>query len=169
MSDRRETRKKTPEVPSQTRGQERRTTPPAATPQPATGAPAERSDAWMGWVFFAASMLTLTGLFQVVEGLTALFNSGYYVVGEEALLVNVDYTAWGWTHLILGVLAMGAALGLVAGQAWARVVGIVLAAVSAVVSLAFLSAYPVWAVMVIALDVLVIYGIAAYGKEAADL
>ena len=154
-----------PQVPPQTRGQE------TITPQEAPAAQPERVEAppeptgWVGWVVFAAMMMIMVGTFQVIAGLTALFDSGYYVVGEENLLVNVDFTAWGWTHIILGAIAVGAAFGLLAGQMWAGVVGMPMALLSAIVNLAFIEAYPVWSILVIALDVVVIYAIAMHGKE----
>jgi hypothetical protein len=136
---------------------------PSATPERVSG-PAEPTG-WVGWVVFAAMMMIMVGTFQVIAGLTALFNSGYYLVGEENLLVNVDFTGWGWAHIILGAVAVGAAFGLLAGQMWARIVGIAMALVSAVVNLAFIEAYPLWSIIVITLDVLVIYAIAMHGKE----
>lgn len=155
------------QVPPQTRGQEEMSTPtqqaPAATPQPVAGPP--EPTGWVGWVVFASMMMIMVGTFQVIAGLTALFNSGYYLVGEENLLVDVDFTGWGWAHIILGAIAVGAAFGLLAGQMWARVVGIAMALVSAVVNLAFIEAYPLWSIIVITLDVLVIYAIAMHGKE----
>jgi hypothetical protein len=150
------------QVPPQSRGQEQ------ISPTQATGhrmaAPAEPTG-WVGWVVFGAMMMIMVGAFQAIAGLTALFNSDYYIVTENNLLINVDYTAWGWTHLALGAIALAAAFGLLAGQMWARVVGIAMALVSAIVNLAFISAYPLWSIMVITLDVLVIYAIAAHGRE----
>lgn len=150
------------EVPQQTRGQERITTqPPSAHRADAAPEPT----AWAGWVVFASVMMMVVGAFQAVVGLTALFDSGYYVVGQSGLLVNVDYTAWGWVHVALGALAVAAGIGLLAGQMWARIIGIAMALVSAVVNLAFIAAYPLWSILVIALDVVVIYAIAMHGKE----
>jgi hypothetical protein len=149
------------EVPPQSRGQEQIT---PTQPSMRRAMPPEQTG-WVGWIVFAAMMMIMVGSFQVIAGLTALFNSGYYVVGEDQLLVSADFTAWGWTHIILGAVALAAAFGLLAGQMWARVVGIAMALVSAVVNLAFIAAYPLWSIMVITLDVLVIYAIAAHGRE----
>ena len=148
--------------PEQTRGQEERSTgrAPAGTEVPPPDI-APRS----GWIMFASMLMVLVGSFQVVIGLTALFHSDYYVVGPNGLVVNVDYTAWGWVHLLLGAVAVAAAFGLLAGQAWARVVGIGLAVLSAIVNVAFMQAYPWWSLTVVALDVLVIYAIAVHGEE----
>lgn len=150
------------EVPPQSRGQEGRT----STPGRSDAAMSRREpSAWVGWVLFASMMMVLVGAFQVIVGLTALFNSGYYVVGEQGLVIRLDYTAWGWTHIVLGAVAVAAAFGLMAGRTWARAVGIAMALVSAIVNLAFVSAHPLWSVIVIALDVIVIYAIAAHGRE----
>lgn len=120
---------------------------------------------WVGWVLFAGCMMIILGAFQVIAGLAALFNDGYYVVTSNNLLVSVDYTGWGWAHLIVGVLVLAAGFGVLAGQTWARIVGIVLAGLSAIINLGFLAAFPVWSVLMIALDVIVIYALSMHGRE----
>ncbi len=125
----------------------------------------EAPSAWAGWIIFAGVMLMVVGTFQVIEALTALFRHTYYAVNNDHLLVRVNYTGWGWIHLVLGVLLVCAGLGLFAGQMWARVVGILLAGLSAVANLVFIAAYPFWSITVIALDILVIYAIAVHGRE----
>jgi hypothetical protein len=121
--------------------------------------------AWTGWVIFGSVMLILMGAFQIVEGLVALFNDGFYLVGANGLVVNVNYNTWGWIHLIIGVIALLAGVGLTMGNMAARVVGVVIAFVSAVVNLAFISAYPIWSTILITLDVIVIYAIIVHGRE----
>lgn len=166
MSDIRNPQTGAAQVPPQTRGQEEMTTPaPAKAPTPHRGEAVPEPTGWVGWVVFAAMIMIMVGSFQVIMGLTALFNSGYYAVPSQDLLVSVNYTGWGWTHIALGALAIAAAFGLLAGQMWARIVGIAMALVSAVVNLAFMGAYPLWSITVITLDVLVIYAIAAHGRE----
>lgn len=120
---------------------------------------------WVGWIVFASMMMLVVGTFQVFFGFVALLNSDYYLVRERKLLVDMNYTAWGWTHLVIGAVVVVAGIALLAGQTWARVVGIAMALVSSVVNLAFLSAYPVWSIIVIYIDVLVIYAIAVHGRE----
>jgi len=121
---------------------------------------------WVGWVLFAGIVLFTAGLFNAIEGLVALFNSDYYVVRPSGLVLHLNYTAWGWTLLIFGALEALAGWGVLVGQMWARVVGIVLAAVNAVVNLGFIAAYPLWITMTIALDVIVIYALIVHGREA---
>ena len=153
----------TAQVPPQSRGQDQITTlAPAAHRREG---PTAETSGWVGWVVFGAMMMLMVGSFQAIVGLTALFQSEYYVVTESGLLLDVDFTAWGWAHLVLGAVAVAAGAGLLAGQLWARVVGIAMALVSAVVNLAFVAAYPVWSLVIIALDVLVIYAIAMHGSE----
>jgi hypothetical protein len=120
---------------------------------------------WAGWVAFAGIMLIMIGFFQMIEGLVALFNDGFYLVRAEGLVVNVDYDAWGWTHLILGAIAVAVGFGLMVGNMFARVAGIAIAMISAILNLVFISAYPVWSAIVIAIDVIVIYAIVVHGRE----
>jgi hypothetical protein len=125
----------------------------------------ERATGWAAWISFAAVLLAVVGVLQIMQGLSALIDDGFYVVRESGLVVNVDYSVWGWAHLLLGVLAILVAAGLLAGNTLARVVGVVLAMVSAIVNIAFLPAYPWWSTLVIVFDVLVIYGLTAHGGE----
>lgn len=157
------------QVPPQAPRSPEEITPPQAAPTAhRREVPASEPSGWVGWVLFGAMMMIMLGSFQAILGLTALFKDSYYVVASSGLLVDVDYTAWGWTHLGLGAVAIAAGVGLLAGQMWARVVGIAMALVSAMVNLAFIAAYPLWSIVVIALDVLVIYAIAMHGQELED-
>jgi hypothetical protein len=119
----------------------------------------------MGWILFAGTMMLMLGIFHGIQGLVALFRDEYYLVGKNGLTVHVDYTTWGWVHLILGVVIAGAGAGLLVGQMWARIVGVLVALVSAVVNIAFLSAYPIWSTIMIAVDILVIWAITVHGRE----
>ena len=125
----------------------------------------ERATGWAAWISFAAVLLAVVGVLQIMQGLAALIDDGFYVVRESGLVVNVDYSVWGWAHMLLGVLAIVVAAGLLAGNTLARVVGVVIAMVSAIVNIAFLPAYPWWSTLVIVFDVLVIYGLTAHGGE----
>ena len=128
-------------------------------------APDRVQTGWVGWVVFGGTMMVLLGAFHAIEGLVALFKDEYFLVGRSGLVLSVDFTTWGWTHLIAGLIVAGAGIGLMAGQMWARVVGVVLAVLSAVVNLAFLAAFPIWSALMILLDVLVIWAITVHGSE----
>ncbi|SNY52996.1 DUF7144 family membrane protein [Paractinoplanes atraurantiacus] len=121
--------------------------------------------AWVGVVVFAAVMLMLMGGFQIMEGIVAIVRDDYYLTTNSGLILTLDYTAWGWTHLIIGLIAVGTGIGIFAGQTWARVVGIIIACLSALANAAFLPAYPIWCAIVIAMDVLIIYALAVHGRE----
>ncbi|MGY1731532.1 hypothetical protein ACI798_08415 [Geodermatophilus sp. SYSU D01045] len=125
----------------------------------------ERPSGWAGWVVFAGVMLVMLGTFQIIQGLIAVFDDGFYLVADSGLAVNVDYDVWGWTHMIIGAIGIAAGLGLLAGNMAARVVGVCVAFLSALVNLAFIAAYPVWSVLMITIDVIVIYAIIVHGRE----
>ena len=120
---------------------------------------------WAGMVVFGAVMMLMLGTFQVIEGLVAIFDDGWYLVGKNGLVVSVDLTAWGWVHLAVGVVALAAGAGLMTGATWARVLGVLVAATAAIVNFAFVAAYPLWSLTMITLAVLVIYAITAHGRE----
>src|SRR3954451_12430189 len=128
-------------------------------------AAAPEATGWVGWILFAGMMLILVGMFQFISGLVALFNHTYSAVNSNHLVVHANYTAWGWTYLALGTLAFAAGYGVMAGRMWARIYAIFLATVSAVINLGFVNAQPVWSVMMITIDVLVIWALSVHGRE----
>lgn len=123
---------------------------------------------WVGWIAFASMMMMLLGALHAIQGLVGLFRDEYYLVGKNDLVVHVDYTTWGWVHLIAGILIAVAGGALLAGQMWARVVCVLFAFGSAILNIAFLSAYPIWSTIMIVMDVLVIWAVTVHGKEMRD-
>lgn len=120
---------------------------------------------WVGWIAFAGVIMMMLGTFHAIQGLVALFNDEYYLVGSSGLVLELDYTAWGWVHLIAGAILVAAGLGVFGGQVWARTVGVATAMLSAIVNVAFLAAYPVWSLMMIALAVVLILALTVHGSE----
>jgi hypothetical protein len=121
--------------------------------------------AWAGWVVFGGVMLIMLGTFQIIEGLVALFDDGFYLVRSNGLVLDVDYNTWGWIHTAIGVIGVLAGLGLLAGNMAARVVAVGVAFLSALANLAFISAYPIWSTILITIDIIVIYAVIAHGRE----
>jgi hypothetical protein len=126
--------------------------------KPATSAEPEVSGWAIGGITFAACMLMVIGSFQAIAGVTAILNDDFFVVARNYTF-DLDVTAWGWLHLLLGVVLVSAALGLFARQTWAAVTAIALAMLSAIANFFFIPYYPVWAIVVIALDVWVIWSL----------
>jgi hypothetical protein len=108
---------------------------------------------------FAAVMLVMTGAFQMLQGLSAILEDTIFVSGLEYTF-EIDVTTWGWIHLALGALAVAIGIGIFSAQTWALVAGIVVAALQALSQFMFLPYYPFWAILLIALDVLVIWALA---------
>ena len=117
-----------------------------------------------GMVAFAGIMLALIGFFDILQGLTALFNDEYFAIREGQLLV-LDFTTWGVITLIWGSLLVAAGLGLLSGRSGARVFAIVVVFVNMLLQIAFLAAFPIWSTIIIALDVLVLYALTARWDE----
>ena len=120
---------------------------------------------WVGWVVFAGFMLLMVGAFHIIEGLVAVFRDEVFLVDPRGLVVNVDYTVWGWVHIVGGLLAILTGAGLLAGRLWARILAVVVAFASAVINMTFLPAYPIWSAILIAIDVLVIWAVTVHGAE----
>ena len=124
---------------------------------------------WTGWIVFGGTIMIVLGTFHAFQGLVALFKDEYYLVSQKGLAINVDYTAWGWTHLILGIVVALAGAALMAGQMWARVIAVILVFLSAIVNVGFLAAYPIWSSMMIGLDILVMWAVIVHGSEVKAL
>jgi hypothetical protein len=122
---------------------------------------------WVGWVYFAGILMIILGIFQAIAGLTALLNGEFFLVTKEHL-VTFDYTQWGWIHLILGGVIMAAGSAVMNGRLWGRIVGVLLASFSALANFAFISAYPIWSVLLIVMDILIIYALVVHGGEATE-
>jgi hypothetical protein len=119
-----------------------------------------------GFIVFAGVMMIMSGAFQAIAGLVALFEDEFYVATRNYLL-QFDATSWGWIHLLIGLMVLFAGLAVLSGQTWGRVVGITLAVLSALANFAFVPYYPFWALLIIALDVFVIWALAAHGRDVA--
>jgi hypothetical protein len=125
-----------------------------------------RSATAVGFTYFAAIMMMLSGGFEILQGLSAIIRKHLYVVNSD-YIYKINVAGWGWIHLILGVIVLLAGIALLGGSLWARIVGIVLAALIALANFLWLPYYPVWAIVLIALNVVVIWALAAHGREIA--
>lgn len=122
---------------------------------------------WTGWVFFAGFMMIILGIFQAIAGLTALINNKWLVVTEHNLLM-FNFTTWGWIHLLIGIVVLVAGFSVMHGSLWARIVGILIATISAIANLAYMNTYPVWSIIIIVIDILVIYALTVHGGELKE-
>ncbi len=122
----------------------------------------------VGLTVFAGAMMVMIGVFHAIQGLVALFNDEFYVVGQKWTF-EFDITAWGWIHLIGGIVVALAGFALFTGAVWARVVGVIVVGISAVVNFMWLPYYPFWSMLIIALDVFVIWALTAHGRDVAKV
>jgi hypothetical protein len=114
-----------------------------------------------GWITFAATMIGIAGTFNVIDGIVALEKSKFFVA--NAVFVFSDLRTWAWIILAIGVVQVLAAFALMSGSQWARWFGIAVAGVNVIAQLLYAQAYPLWSFSLAAIDVLVIYALAAYG------
>jgi hypothetical protein len=124
---------------------------------------------WVGWIVFAGTMMMLLGIFHMFEGLIALFRHTQIHFPTSGLTVQVSYTQWGWLQLIAGALVFLAGLGLFTGRMWARVLAILLVAISALVNFVWIAAFPFWSITLLAVDFFVLYAIIAHGGELKEV
>lgn len=124
-----------------------------------------RSERGAGGALFGAVMMIIVGVLQAFVGLVALLEQDVLTEGKG--LLDLDPAAWGWTHLILGLLVAFVGLGVLSGAAWARFTGIVIVTLSLIANFAFAPNQPVWAVVLMALDVWIIWSLGMW--EPADV
>jgi hypothetical protein len=119
-----------------------------------SGAKARAGDS--GWAAFAGVMMFIVGSLDALWGLAAILNDDVVVVGGHGAII-ADITMWGWVHLILGSVIAVTGLGLLTGNTAARVFGVLFASVNAVSQIVWFSSAPLWAFLLILLDVVIIY------------
>ena len=124
----------------------------------------EPSSAAEGWTMFASIMMIFIGVPHGIAGLSGIIHDDLYAVTPNYVL-KFDVTTWGWIHLIGGIVVVLAGFGVFSGKVWARTVGVILAAVSALVSFAWIPLYPIWSIVVIAIDVTVIWALTVHGRD----
>ena len=124
----------------------------------------ERSSGAVGWTAFAGVMLILIGFFHALAGLSGIIKDQFYAVTPNYVL-EFDATTWGWIHLIGGIIVLFAGFSLFRGAVWARTIGVIVAAVSAIVSFAWIPVYPIWGIVVIAFVVAVFWALPALGRD----
>jgi hypothetical protein len=116
----------------------------------------------VGGMIFAATVMSMVGVFQAIVGLVAIIDDEFFVVTRNYTF-DIDTTAYGWIHLLLGIAVAGAGFALFAGRVAAAAVAIFLASLSAVANFFFIPYYPFWSILVIALDVWVIWSLTRPG------
>ena len=126
-----------------------------------------RSGLAVGFTYAAAILMMVAGVFDILQGLAAIIRQHYYVVGST-YVYKFDVTAWGWVHLLLGLLLGVAGFFLLRGALWARILGITAAALVGVANFMWLPYYPVWSIVIIAMCVVIIWALAAHGREIAE-
>jgi hypothetical protein len=131
----------------------------AAEPYPADEYYAD--DEGAGWLFFAASMIGLAGVFSTIDGIVALSKSSFYAAG--ARYVFSDLHTWGWIILAVGVVELCASVAILGRAQWARWFGIVVASLGALAQFAFMQSYPFWSLTALTLCILTVYALAAHG------
>jgi hypothetical protein len=118
-----------------------------------------------GWVLFAGVMLAMLGTLNFIDGVAAVSNSTFFT--ENAKFVLADLNTWGWILVLTGLIQLGVALGVWYRATGVRWLGVGIASINAIVQLIFIDAYPFWSLTLFTLDILVIYGLIAYGAKPA--
>lgn len=117
-----------------------------------------------GIAVFAGVVMIVGGAFQALEGLAGIVRDKWLVVLPQYIYA-LDLTLWGWLHLLVGLALLVIGVALLRGQTWARVAGLVAAVISAIMNFVWLPFSPWWALMIIAVDILIIWALASYLRQ----
>jgi hypothetical protein len=135
-----------------------------------TDAEPDYGTAWTGWVIFAAIVMLVIGVFDIIQGIAALVKDDVFLVTSSGLLVTTNFTAWGWALLIWGIVLVIAGAALFVGKEWGRWFAIVAVVVNLIGQFAWFPAYPLWSLVAIGLGVTVLFALTARWSGAkADL
>lgn len=129
-----------------------------------TRAKAPKMTGWVGWIYFVGILLIVRALLQVIFGLISFFQPEFYLVTQGEFLY-FNYDMWGWIHILWGILLFSAGVSVMRGGMWGRVFASVLVALSLVGNVLFMPAYPIWSIVAIIIDLLILYAIFAHGRE----
>jgi hypothetical protein len=121
---------------------------------------------YSGWVIFAAIMLIIVGVLNVIWGIAAIADSKFFVQDQKYILSNLN--AWGWITLLIGVLQLLAGFSLWSGNIYGRVMAILFASLSALAALLSIPAYPFWSLAIFAIDIIIIYQVSLYGGAGVE-
>lgn len=128
---------------------------------------AQRSEWAIGWTGFAALMMIMMGFWWLTTGVVAVTDPHFYVVTANWVF-KFDATTWGWIHLLTGIVVLASGVGLFSGAVWARTVGVMLALLAALIAFAWLPWQPVWAVILIAISVAIIWALTVHGRDIME-
>jgi hypothetical protein len=120
-----------------------------------------------GWLLFASIMIAIAGVLDVIWGIAAISNSKFFTQNTTYILSGLN--TWGWIVLIIGVLQLFAAYSISVGGQYGRWFGIAVASISSIAALMSIPAYPFWSLCLFGIDILIIYGLAAYGGQHRDV
>lgn len=129
----------------------------------------EEVTGWVGWIAFASLLLYISGFFSIFTGFIALFKHTVFYHAASDTFYVLNYSQWGWVHIGVGLLALIAAASLAKGNYFGRTVAVVLAVISLLANMAFVPIYPLWSIIIMIVDVLVIYAVTVHGKEVKKL
>lgn len=127
-----------------------------------------RATAWVGWIWFAAVLMMAAGVLNFMTGLVAVIGDDNAYIDTGVSLLVFDVEGWGWAHLIFGIVIFLIGAFLAVGQTWARLLAVVLVTLNLITQFLWLPAYPVWSIIVIAIDVVVLWALIVHGDEVRD-
>jgi hypothetical protein len=118
----------------------------------------------IGLSVFAGAMMMTVGLFQVLEGIAAVANDSFFVKAPN-YTYEVDTTAWGWIHIVIGAIVALVGVGVLMGTTWGRVIGVIVILLSMFSNFLFLPYYPLWTLLIIGLDVAIVWALSQPSLE----
>jgi len=121
----------------------------------------------MGWAALAAVLMLIAGIWGVIVGIAGIAQDDLIVATDDWTL-QLSITTWGWIHLIVGIVFILSGIGIFTGNVLARTVAVIVAGIGAIVNFAWMPYYPVWSIVLIAVDVAIIWALTAHGRDLSS-
>lgn len=126
----------------------------------------QRTD-WVGWIYFAGVVMIISGILNIIYGIAAIFNPDWEVFNRQGLLL-LDLSGWGWVHLVIGIIVLASGFLVFNGSLFGRMVGVIGVIASLIANFFWLPVYPLWSIVIIVVDLLVMWALIVHGDELRD-
>ncbi len=124
----------------------------------------QRQTGWVGWIYFAAVAMIISGILNIINGLVAVFNDDWVLFDSRETLL-LDISGWGWLHILMGIVVLVSGIGITKGHVMARIVAVVGVSISVIANFVFLPAFPFWSIVIIIVDMLILWALIVHGDE----
>lgn len=128
----------------------------------------QQTTGWTGWVMFASLLMILSGFVHILYGIGSLFTQNWFLYANQSIYL-VDGRTGGWVLILVGILLLVSGALLLSGNAFGRAMGMLLATIGIIANLAYIGIAPIWSILAVIVNALILYAVGAHGSEMKKL